>query len=270
MNRSASYRLVVAFAGLAFLSACSSTTDPDGEPPTLPPEASMVIDFSDFASSAPDIPAATGQVGLNWTRAAASIGAWNLVLTVTLVTPVAAWVAVANQQPQQQSDGSWEWEYNFTVGLVQHTARLVGRFASPGVQWEMYLSKANEYEDFLWYTGSSNLPATEGRWDLNLHPDDPTAFLRINWTRDIATSTGDIRYTNVVPAAAENGSYIYYGLVASTQYDAFYEILNTTNGNLTSIEWNRTSAVGRIAAEHLYADTDWHCWDGALDDIACP
>lgn len=264
-----SYRLLASVTGATFLMACGSAVDPNEDPPTLPPDASMVIDFTDFASSSPDVPTSLLNVGINWTRAAASITAWNVALTVTLATPVAAFIAAANQQPQHQGDGSWEWEYNFSVGLVQHSARLVGRFAAPGVQWEMYLTKANEYTDFLWYTGSSNLPATEGQWNVNLHPDNPTAFMRIDWTRDLSANTGDIRYTNVTPGAAENGSFIFYGLVSGTDYDAFYEISNSTNGNATEIEWNRTSVEGRIRADHFYGDTDWHCWDGGLDDVAC-
>ncbi len=267
-------RSTTACVALAVLAtACGSVTDPGEEAPTLPPDVSMVIDFSSFASgesALSNVSPSSTQVGINWTRAAASIVVWNIALSVTLVTPVAAFIAAANQTPERQEDGSWMWAYDFSVGAVSHTARLEGRFVPQGVQWQMFLTKDGEYSNFLWYSGTSGLLATEGQWNINLHPSNPTPFLQIDWTRDFTTNIGEIRYTNVVPAAAENGGYINYGLVVSSTFDAFYEVSNAENGNMTSIEWSRSSQNGRVRAEHLYQDTNWHCWNGTLDDVVCP
>ena len=40
--------------------------------------------------------------------------------------------------------------------------------------------------------------------------------------------------------------------------------------DITYIEWNTTSAAGRVMDEVHYLDTDWHCWDAVLADVGCP
>jgi len=93
--------------------------------------------------------------------------------------PVAAFVESFNHQPVQQLDGSWLWSYDVTVGRVVHTAKLFGQTVSEGFAWRMSLSKQDFYTDFEWFTGLSNLPATEGTWTLNQDPNNPNPFLSI-------------------------------------------------------------------------------------------
>lgn len=253
-------------AGLT--ASCSSTTDPNEEPPLLPPEASMVIEFGDFMSSGPSPAASLQSVGANWTRSAVIVVSWNTVLSTVLATPVSAFVAAASQQGDLQEDGSWAWVFDFTVVGISHSARLEGSFVPQGVQWDMFISKAGEYSNFHWFSGVSNILATSGQWNLNRNPADPTPFMQIDWTRNPNAGTGDIQYTNVLPGADENGAYISYGLTAGT-FDAFYEIFSSSSSNLTSIEWTRQSKDGRVKDELFYGDTVWHCWDVSLNDVNC-
>ncbi|MBU1318975.1 MAG: hypothetical protein KKG33_01625 [candidate division Zixibacteria bacterium] len=242
-------------------------------PPDLPPQSTFVMDFDDFtqyvlwSSNAGDnTEALTKQ---NWGQSAVRVAFWNIALTVTLAVPVAAFVEAFQHDPMQLEDGSWQWTYSVTVG-VEHTCRLVGNVEENEVSWSMYLSKEGEFTDYLWYSGTHNLPATEGEWTVNRGHDQANPFLGIEWHRNVSTATGDLKYTNIIPGDAENGGYIYYGSTTDTDYDRFYNIYNKGQDNLAEIEWNFTDKNGHVKDENFYGDTDWHCWDTNLDDVDCP
>jgi len=169
----------------------------------------------------------------------------------------------------RQTDGSWEWSYSVTSGVI-HTCRLNGKVVGNEVQWKMYISKAGEFSDYLWYGGSNNLAATEGSWIVNRNPTETNPFLQIDWHRNPSNNTGDLKYTNIIPGDEGNGGYIFYGSLASSGYDRFYDLYDISQDNLTEIEWDHQGGNGRVKDPHYYGDSNWHCWDTNLDDIACP
>jgi hypothetical protein len=243
-------------------------------PPEIPPVSSFVMDFSEFTTSQEYQPSGSDRVGdhmsmHNWSWAATNVLVWNTLITVGLAVPVAAFIESFNHEPTRQPDGTWVWDYNFTVNQVVHLAELHGRVVEEEVQWEMYISKEGEYTDFLWYWGASDLGATEGTWTLFDNPTDPTPLVGIGWHRDPGSGTGDIKYSNVVPEGQENGGYIFYGTTDGDPYDAFYDIYNKGLDNHTEIEWNRTSKAGRVMDANHFGDSDWRCWDSDHQDVSC-
>jgi hypothetical protein len=275
--------------------ASSSPTATPGVAPQIPPSGSFIIDFGDFNSSGDqsllpgdsqfDLELASfdslngGQFAIektalgeskNWGFAAFNVGFWNSVIVVGLAVPVASFVASFNHTPVQQPDYSWVWSYDVTVGGGVYHAELHGKYIDSGVRWDMYISKQNEYTNFNWYYGESNLPATEGFWILKNKPTDPTDLLRIDWHRNIADSTGGTKYTNIVPGGAENGGYISAETTTQTPYNASYDIYNKGQDNHTYIEWSRTTQEGRVKDSRHFGDSQWHCWDGNHIDINCP
>jgi hypothetical protein len=264
------------------------------KPPEIPPLSTFIIDFSEFLSPdqsssnpvgaeqslqfvslnlgnddwlSPESPAPEQK---NWNFAALNVGFWNAVLFVGLVIPVAAFIESFNHSPEQQPDYTWVWTYEVPINEDLYTAELEGRFIDSGVRWEMYISKEGEYSDFQWYYGESNLPATEGFWILKKNPADPTELLRIDWHRDIAEASSDIKYTNIVPGGPENGGYIFYEVTAGTPYDRLYEIHNKGKDNITYIQWNSATMEGGVRDLQHFGDSDWRCWDSSQKDIECP
>ena len=62
-----------------------------GTPPSLPPEESMFIDFSNFTTgkkSADLTPATKGIEDSHYQFAASVAGIWNLIINTTLIVPV--------------------------------------------------------------------------------------------------------------------------------------------------------------------------------------
>jgi hypothetical protein len=245
------------------------------QPPPIPPASTFVMDFSDFqaggAKSAqaggPHAPVAYTKN--NWGWAAFNVAVWNAVLTLRLAIPVAAFLESFNHEPVRHTDGTWVWSYNFYVNTVLHLAELHGKVTGGTVEWNMYVSKQGEYEDFLWFTGVSDTAATEGSWTLNSDPANPTPLLGIPWHRNPAEGTGDIKYVNIIPDHAENGGYIFYGITDDTPFDAFYDIYNKGADNHTDIEWDRTAKNGRVSDPDHFVDDAWHCWDTTLEDVDC-
>jgi len=261
---------LIGFIALIISCEDDKSTSPQDQAPTIPPKSTMVIDFSDF----PDTTTTSGLEKLsvsrnNWAWAALNVAVWNSVLTITLAVPVAAFIEAFNHQPVQQPDGSWLWQYSISVHEVLYTAKLFGKTVTEGAEWRMLLTKEGAYNDFEWFTGFSNLPATEGTWTLNKDPNLPSPFLYIEWHRNTQEGTADIKYTNVVPEIPENGSYIFYGKTNEIPYNRFYDIFGAENNYLINIKWNYEQLFGRVKDPFHFEDETWHCWDDKLFDIDC-
>lgn len=271
--------IILLILGIIGLFSCkdSDVTDPIESPPEMPPVASMQMDFNIFPTSNL-LPKTNDDFSIenvlakdNWGWALVNGVAWQTLVSVGMIVPVAAFAESFNHDAEKLEDGSWMWTYEFTPqGGVHHTASLHADVDNSGVEWEMYISKANNFEDFLWFSGKSDLFATEGTWTIFHQPNDPTPWIGIEWYRNPEDSTGDIKYTNIVPNGAENGGFIHYGIVTGDIYDAFYEIFNKGKNNTTSIKWNRNSHEGRVMDMLHFGNNDWHCWDSSLEDIDCP
>jgi hypothetical protein len=184
--------------------------------------------------------------------------------------PVAAFRASFHNIPLQQDDGSWLWSYSVNFGGSIYTAELLAKFITEGVRWEMRITKEGEYEDFLWYYGECDLPATEGFWILKQSPSVPNDLVRINWSRNISAGTHAIRYTNIVPDGPENGGYIDTQYTKGVPYDHIWDMYNKGEDNHTYIEWSSTTKEGRIKDFNHFGDDDWHCWDSDRMNITCP
>lgn len=266
-------------AWLLLLAGCGSedVTGSGPEPPEIPPVSTFVMDFGDFTESTSFTQVSgdgetvlLGATTENWSFASLNVLVWNTVLTVGLAVPVASFIAAFGKSPVLHTDSTWVWSYNFFANDVLHLAELHGRAVGDTVTWSMYISKQDAFTDFLWYTGVSDVQVTEGTWTLNNNPDDPTPLLDITWHRNPDEGTADITYTNIVPEGPENGGYISYGITGGIPYDAFYDIYNKGADNHTDIEWNRTTKEGRVRDPNHFADSEWHCWDSALEDVDCP
>lgn len=257
--------LTIIVISLLLLASCSDkkTTQPAETAPTVPPQSSMVINFNQFPDSSNL--QKTEFSRSNWGYAALNVTVWNSVLTLTLAVPVAAFLESFNHQPVLQPDGSWLWAYDVNVSGIVYHAKLYGSTEQDGIHWRMLLSKDGAYTDFEWFTGLSNLPATEGSWMLNKEPNDPSEFLSIVWHRNAQDSTGDIKYTNV-----QTQGYIFYSKTDESLYNAFYQIFNPQNNNENDIRWNIENWNGGVKDNLYFGDAAWHCWDENLMDIDCP
>ncbi len=265
----------VLFISILLLWGCTGKegTAPVEPAPEIPPASTLIMDFAAFDTSG-QLPKAGGFSALqqdgNWRWAALKVGVWNALILLNFALPVAAFGESFRHEPSLQDDGSWLWSYNFGIG---NSAKLRARLQNGEVHWEMQITRPNQFTDFTWFTGVSNLTATEGTWRLFAAPNNPVPYIDVVWHRNPGAGTADIQYTNVLPGHPGNGGYIFYGIINDPEFNAVYNIFHIETNNLSNIAWNRTDFHGRIKDPQHFGDADWHCWDtrdNGLADIPCP
>ncbi len=270
MKKLLSVALIIILSSV-FFNSCKKHKD-IGEPPVLPPQESMSIDFSNFVSLKKSVEVIPGQKGTensNWDYAATVAGIWRLIISTTLAIPVASFELAVNQDPVYLSDKTWQWSYSVTVSDVVYKARLTGQIQSTDVAWKMYITKEGSYTDFLWFEGTSQLDATGGQWILYQSNLSPTALLRIDWTKS-GNTLGTIKYTYIKSSDPFLNSYIEYGLTSST-LNAYYSIhyYNGIKFSDVNVEWNTTTREGRVKSLDYLGDTNWYCWDSNRVNVNC-
>ncbi len=250
---------------LAVLQGCN---DKDEPAPQLPPESTFIIDFSDFQDADTTTNRDT-ETYKNWWWAATNVVVWNTFISINMAVPVASFREAFNHEAVYDPDnGSWTWSYNFTSGAV-YLAELSVENYYDSLLWVMQITKNAAFSNFQWYSGVSSKDATGGYWIINKSPQETVPLVKITWQRSTADATGFIKYLNIVPGGAENGGYIHYGITSNSPYEAFYDIFNKGQDNLTEIRWSRSTKVGMIKDPDHYGQDGWHCWNELLQDADC-
>jgi hypothetical protein len=257
-----------------------------GDPPVLPPLATMKIDFSDFTSrkkSAEIIGIENQTYGIsnaNFVYASSVAGFWNTLLALNLVIPVASFTESFNQSPVYLENKTWQWSYSVNVLAGSYKARLIGQIRDNDVKWEMYISKegVGAFSELLWFSGTSALDGNSGQWILNCSVAYPEPMLQIDWTQENDV-IGSIKYTYIRAQKDDRttdpykGSYIQYGL-QNTSFNAYYNVRLYGLSDLSSyadvfIEWNTPTHNGHVKSNSHYNDSNWHCWNEVGSDIVC-
>jgi hypothetical protein len=264
--------LTILVLGIALFSCNKEETATTA--PELPPVETMVIDFSQL-----DATKSVALTKANWFYSATTVAFWNVMLGGTLAVPVASFHAAVGQKAQQIDDLTWQWQYNVDGFTSNYTARLIGKLLSNQIKWEMYITKAgiDSFDEFLWFEGTSNLNGNSGQWILHHSAEFQEEMLQIDWMKS-GENIGQITYTYVREKNDQDaadpyfGSTLTYGL-QDEEFDAYINVhmYNPQKVDFTDtyIEWSRTNFNGHVKAEHLYNDTEWHCWDSTGNDIEC-
>ena len=271
---------------IVFLAALFWSCEKNGNPPSLPPSETMTIDFSNFTTGKKSATIDFQTKGIatvsnnNWLLASTTAGFWNIILTVNLAIPVAAFKKALDNNPVYIDDKKWEWKYSVNVIGAVYYARLTGQIQSNDIKWEMYVSRdgVGAFAELLWFYGTSALDGKSGQWILNHSQQFPESMLQIDWTLN-GTSIGGIKYTYIRELKDNRTtdlfktSYIEYGLTTNTLnafYNIHYNISSTINDfKDVLIEWSTTNHNGHIKAAHYFQDNNWHCWDGTGNDVTC-
>lgn len=247
--------------------------------PTLPETEAFIMPFDGYETAdtsgyvgQDENTADTRSTFFNWFHGATNVVVWNTVVTLNLVIPTAAFLESFNHDPVAQGNGVWLWEYDFTgPNNILHTAKLYGEVLdAEEVEWKMYISRENGFQDIEWYTGITS--ATQAVWNLNHRSNAGSVepLLKIEHERANANGEASIKYTNIVPNNPNNGDYIEYREdESSALFNRAYDIFRISTGNLIEIQWNNPDNDGRVKDEARFNDAEWHCWDTNKMDIDC-
>jgi hypothetical protein len=261
--------ILILFSG--FLTSCKKDK---GEPPVLPPQESMTIDFSNFASlkkSAAPAFDLKGTENSNWEFASGVAEVWRLIITTTLIVPVTSFKVAIDQDPAYLSVKTWQWSFSVSAANATYKARLTGQIGASEVTWKMYITKEGTggFAEFVWFEGTSKLDGSSGTWTLNQSSQSPGAMLQIDWTKS-GTSINSIKYTYVKNSDAFKTSTIEYGLTTG-DLNAYYNVhyYNGLKFSDVEVKWNTSSHNGRVKSVDYLGDANWHCWDSNKVNTQC-
>ena len=256
------------------LVSCDSDKDNNKDPqPVLPPEYSMEPDFSDFQTDENQ----RNQPIENWLYAAVNVSVYSTILKGGLAIPVAAFKATISQDPFYDTDaGVWTWESNFSANSNDFSIRLTADVVDGNVNWIGYisstsLSSTSSYivpDDFVWFEGQSNVNGNNGSWTLFESPENPSAWISTEWSRNEERTLANATFT-IEKEGDLQGSYVDYSRDEDADLNRSVEISNTNSGDLIEIDWNSELKIGRVKSENHFGDTDFHCWNEDLQDTAC-
>ncbi len=248
-------------------SACDN--EPIDERPDLPPIESMMMDFSDFEGQPGGAKASEITYG-NFTHSYFSVLYWNVISTVTMTLPVAAYGHALQQEAEYVGDQTWEWSFDFKYDGVDYSAVLTGaRISNEKFSAEMKIGLAlMPGQGIKWFDGEIRYDHTHAIW--NLYKEGTVKVLEAEWHKNFETEAGDLKYTYMEPEQEETGSFIMFKHVPQEVYDASYTI--SLAAGTTEIEWNITSKEGHVKDQVKFGDTNWHCWNShasGLTDMDC-
>jgi hypothetical protein len=270
MERLFSLTLIL-FLSAALTVSCKKN---NGEPPVLPVQETMIIDFSNFTTPKKSADLYSGQKGTensNWEFTAGVVTVWRLLINTTLIVPVTSFKLAADQSPVFLSEKTWQWSYNFSVAGVAYKARLTGQISPGDVLWKMYITREGTggFAEFAWFEGTSKPDGTGGQWIFKGSSLSSEAILQIDWTKN-STSIGRVKYKFVKEDTYKN-NYIEYGLTTGT-LNAYYTIQYFNGVKLSDVfvEWNSTTHNGRVKCLEYLSDNRWYCWNEQKINITCP
>lgn len=272
--------LIILLALLPVWMGCSDDENPESPPedvPPLPPQSSMMLDFSAFQDGGNGSPTLTRQ---NWLAAVVVIGVWNTVLGAVFLPPAAVFGAAMNQTPTHPDANTWVWTFTTEVMVngvqTTYTAELTGvvNLQSDQVAWSMVVDASGgmNFDNFEWFNGWSRVNASEGVWHIfdAATPNQQMPLYDVDWTH-LADNDHQATFTwrktgGGIPVA----SYISYGVEPEADpYDAYYVVHNAEANETANIQWNRTTGSGQFHGPN-YNNGLPACWDENQNDVDCP
>lgn len=263
---------LLALALIISIGILNSSCDKENkdEKPDLPPVESLVMDFSDFDTN----PAQNKGIVTtydNFVYSFLTVSFWSSISGGSIALPVAAYSYMLDKEGEYTGDNTWQWEYQFTYEQSSITATLTAeRIDNEQFSMEMVIKGPNTPESgFKWFDGVVRYDHTAASWNVYVYEDGSSVkLLEVSWTKDYEAETSSLTYTYVYPGQNETGSYITLGKDPSLDYNAWYTI--SLSSGMVEIQWDSETKAGRVKSENHFEDTNWHCWNGELQDITCP
>ncbi|MGB3587558.1 MAG: hypothetical protein WBA23_13510, partial [Tunicatimonas sp.] len=167
------------------------------------------------------------------------------------------------------SEQRWNWSYDVAHGNTSYQANLYAKPVDGNINWEMYISKSDAYENFLWFEGISAQDGSNGTWTVNVEPEgNSREALFIDWKK-AGEEVASIKYTVTDPVSDQKNSYIEYGKSDDTTFDSFYRVYLAKEDNLMKVDYNSETKVGRVQDPARFEDNEWRCWNSELVNTDC-
>jgi hypothetical protein len=264
-SRSIIFLLIISIT--FFNTSCKK--DKAGEKPDLPPQESLIMDFSDF-DSRPD-EKGKGTTYNNFVYSYLNVLFWNTISASTLAVPAVAYGHMLSQNARYVGDNVWEWVDYYTYNQTDYVATLTAaRLNNDQFSVEMVIAEeATPESGFKWFDGVVSYNHTSASWNLyRYNGGSPVKVIEVDWSKDYEEDTSSLTYTYVETGQEQTGSSINMGTDPSLDYNAWYTI--SLADETIEIQWDRATKAGRVKNPDYFPDSNWNCWDANLADIDCP
>jgi hypothetical protein len=252
---------------LLFSLGCGdSSTNPEDNPPEIPPIETMTMDVSFFAGA--NLQSSTPTTKQNFLTAALVVTGFNVAVIAGLFVPTVATAAALSEDPVLGEDDRFHWTFFFEQVSPVISVDLSAQVNQAIVDWQMVVDRQVPpiLIDFLWYDGESRIDGTSGHWQFYSVENrvQPNPAVRIDWefqSEDDRTLT----FANNDQASAGLGDWLRYEVLADDFAVTFFNASDTTT---TEIVWNQGNGAGSILAPN-YNNGERACWDENHDDVGC-
>ena len=252
--------------GLVGCSYDDEVTDPDPDPAfpgAAPSASSMQLDLSDLSGNGRPLLS-----GPCHNSSAFLVGAANILVVLFLATPVAVLGVTVESEPVYIGNQTWRWTGSGGGGSSAWSSQFEGHVLDlDTVEWTMIVSgTALGLDDFVWYTGLSDISANTGSWRF-FDPLDETELGETMFSTyaNIAANTGTLTFENRNDGGPGFGDELTYNVNGDALSVSFFSA--SENATL-SIEWSKNNGKGSL--------TNFQgaicCWGDRpnYDDVQCP
>ena len=258
--------LVLGLILMGLAGCVDNTVESNGDdPPELPPDSSMTMDFSAFGGG--KMAPATTAPGKNFQAAAGRVLILDVMVILTLAPPVALFKSAQTAVPVEQPDGSWDWNYEVQFLGQTYEADLIGELEGFKTVWSMNVTNLNRpipLNYFEWYYGEAALNNMSGEWHFfdPATPDEQNEVAVIEWEIE-NNGDGQIKYTNTNERGVNVGDTLSYSVSGTTATIVFY---NASENMVADIEWDLIDRHGSIKVPD-YNGGNRAFWDENQQDM---
>jgi hypothetical protein len=268
MRKAISELLIVMLVSGLILTGFTGCGEEDKEttqPPPLPPDSSMSMDFSVFGGGkmAPGAPVP----GKNFLNAATRVLLVDAAVIITLAPSVMVFKAAKNTTPVEQEDGSWLWSYTINYLGNEFKADLTGRMQGDKTLWSMKVTcptLKTPLNNFEWYSGECPLDNKSGKWQYYdyLTPNKANVIGTIEWSVLKATES-KIAFSSTNPNSPNFGDILTYNLEGTTVTISYYDASENITADVT---WDVVTTAGNIKVPG-YNNGERAYWDENKQDV---
>jgi len=276
-------------AAIAVLPGCGDDSEPTGtggQPPPVPPAATVSPDLALFTSplalelaGVAGAPSDTfGQCDTTmWNFANAAVRVVPVTAGVAaIVVPAAAALAGAAGVTPTLEDGGW-FVYGYTISYEGYAVDLELRAkwdrANDAIDYEMYATTelwSHAVEGWLWYTGECAEDLTEGIWTFHVPALEDTVlvskpFVETDWEWNSATDMTAL-FTIVAPDTAIHDDTIEYDRLGTWIQMEVHDASPSLSGVAS---WDLETQGGWLQFPN-YREGARACWSESGCDMACP
>jgi len=264
--------------GILFaLQSCNKDSNDDNPDnlaaPAIPDTALFTIPTQSFGVAGGKDTSSTRNDKSNWIHAGLNVLVWNTVVFVNTAIPIAAFGHAFDYEAEYIGNLTWEWTYEYQSppdnGSKKYDVSLTGKYINSNdeVAWTMAVNEQGSSAKFVWYEGIVSVNHTGGSFTVNKDPLNPKPYMKIDFTRKVATNDVTIRFSNVLSGDVGEGDYIEWRTQNGETFDRGYDVWNKES--LLEIEANDVSKDGRVKHPIHFGDEEWHCWDTDQFNIDC-